>query len=72
MLNRPPVTSVTRRRAASIPNDAAATPIDPSGLPSLRESLTSSSSNSTVKGEGKEKEKEKEKKRTREELAQRS
>lgn len=60
-LSRPPVTSVTRRRAVSIPNEGEAGPVDQHGLPSLRESLTSSSSNSTVKGEGKTKEKKKKK-----------
>ncbi|KAG8412509.1 hypothetical protein J3459_015884 [Metarhizium acridum] len=40
---RPPV---TRRRAGSFPDETA---IDPHGLASVRESLTSSSSNSTVK-----------------------
>ncbi|KAH8812640.1 hypothetical protein F5884DRAFT_314233 [Xylogone sp. PMI_703] len=46
---RPPV---TRRRTGSISNEAEITGplIDPQGLPSLRESLNSSSSNSTVKG----------------------
>ncbi|KUJ21398.1 uncharacterized protein LY89DRAFT_665831 [Mollisia scopiformis] len=57
-LNRPPVTA--RRRATSIPTEADASP---QGLPSLRESITSSSSNSTVKGDGKGKEKEKKKKK---------
>ncbi|KAK0110468.1 hypothetical protein ONS96_002079 [Cadophora gregata f. sp. sojae] len=61
-LSRPPVTSVTRRRAASIPNEGEVGGlVDQHGLPSLRESLTSSSSNSTVKGEGKTKEKKKKK-----------
>lgn len=46
---RPPV---TRRRAGSVPNDDDGAPlVDPHGLPSLRESVTSSSSNSTVRGE---------------------
>lgn len=40
---RPPV---TRRRAGSFPDETA---IDPHGLASVRESLTSSSSNSTIK-----------------------
>lgn len=60
---RPPV---TRRRTGSNANasDTAAASIDPQGLPSLRESLTSSSSNSTVKNDpktpdGKEKRKKK-------------
>lgn len=43
---RPPV---TRRRAGSFPNEIETTIIDPHGLASVRESLTSSSSNSTVK-----------------------
>ncbi len=43
---RPPL---TRRRAGSVPNEGKATSLDVHGLPSLRESLTSSSSNSTVK-----------------------
>ncbi|KAH9223842.1 hypothetical protein DL95DRAFT_57774 [Leptodontidium sp. 2 PMI_412] len=60
-LSRPPVTSVTRRRAVSIPSEGDSVPVDQHGLPSLRESLTSSSSNSTVKGEGKPKEKKKKK-----------
>lgn len=42
---RPPV---TRRRAGSF-NELEATTLDPQGLASVRESLTSSSSNSTVK-----------------------
>jgi hypothetical protein len=58
---RPPV---TRRRAGSNANDVEGPVIDPHGLPSLRESLTSSSSNSTVKGENKANEK-KEKKKQR-------
>jgi hypothetical protein len=62
-LTRPPVSSVTRRRAGSNTNEAEGPIVDPQGLPSLRESLTSSSSNSTVKGEGKTKEKEKKKKK---------
>ncbi|KAE8443795.1 hypothetical protein EG329_001389 [Mollisiaceae sp. DMI_Dod_QoI] len=57
-INRPPPT--TRRRAASIPTETEGSP---QGLPSLRESITSSSSNSTVKGDGKSKEKEKRKKK---------
>ena len=44
--SRPPL---TRRRAGSVPNEGEATSLDVHGLPSLRESLTSSSSNSTVK-----------------------
>ena len=60
-LTRPPVSSVTRRRAGSNTNEAEGPIVDPQGLPSLRESLTSSSSNSTVKGEGKTKEKKKKK-----------
>lgn len=58
--SRPPV---TRRRAGSTPNDVEGPIIDPHGLPSLRESLTSSSSNSTVKGEKKVEQKAKEKKK---------
>ncbi|KAF8849073.1 hypothetical protein BDZ45DRAFT_246545 [Acephala macrosclerotiorum] len=57
-LNRPPLTG--RRRAASIPTEAS-----PQGLPSLRESITSSSSNSTVKGDGKSKEAKEKKKKKR-------
>ena len=49
-LSRPPV---TRRRAGSTPNEVEGPVVDPNGLPSLRESITSSSSNSTVKGEKK-------------------
>jgi len=49
---RPPV---TRRRAPSTPNDNEDSILDAHGLPSLQESLTSSSSNSTVKGDGKSK-----------------
>lgn len=64
-LNRPPLAHVTRRRAASIPNEVEAIPVDPVGLPSLRESLTSSSSNSTVKGESKGTETEKKKNKKR-------
>lgn len=60
-LSRPPVTSATRRRAASTPIDVEGASADQPGLPSLRESLTSSSSNSTVKGDGKAKEKKKKK-----------
>lgn len=47
--NRPPI---TRRRTGSLSNDpeTSGPVMDPQGLPSLRESLTSSSSNSTVKG----------------------
>lgn len=62
-VTRPPV---TRRRAGSNANETNEGPsVDPQGLPSLRESLTSSSSNSTVKGENKVKEeKEKKKKKT--------
>ncbi|KAG0647008.1 hypothetical protein D0Z07_6458 [Hyphodiscus hymeniophilus] len=60
---RPPV---TRRRAGSNANEIAdGTAMDPHGLPSLLESLTSSSSNSTVKVEhriNEEKEKRKKKK----------
>jgi hypothetical protein len=44
--SRPPL---SRRRAGSVPNEGEATSLDVHGLPSLRESLTSSSSNSTVK-----------------------
>jgi len=44
--SRPPL---SRRRAGSAPNEGEATSLDVHGLPSLRESLTSSSSNSTVK-----------------------
>lgn len=44
--SRPPV---TRRRAGSTPLEAEPISIDPQGLPSLRESVTSSSSGSTVK-----------------------
>ncbi len=58
-VNRPPLSS--RGRAGSNANETEAPVIDPQGLPSLRESLTSSSSNSTVKGEGKAKEKKKKK-----------
>lgn len=43
---RPPV---TRRRAASIPNEADPVSADAQGLAAVRESLTSSSSNSTVR-----------------------
>ncbi|KAK2603811.1 hypothetical protein QQS21_004013 [Conoideocrella luteorostrata] len=43
---RPPV---TRRRAGSFPNVHETETVDPHGLASVRESLTSSSSNSTVK-----------------------
>jgi hypothetical protein len=55
-VSRPPV---TRRRAGSTPKEVEGPVIDPHGLPSLRESITSSSSNSTVKGENKAKEKKK-------------
>ncbi|XMA08458.1 hypothetical protein WAI453_001249 [Rhynchosporium graminicola] len=58
---RPPITSVTRRRAVSIPAEEETTSDDQHGLPSLRESLTSSSSNSTVKAEAKTTEKMKKK-----------
>ena len=63
-ITRPPV---TRRRAGSNANETPEGPaVDSQGLPSLRESLTSSSSNSTVKGENKVKEdKEKRKKKKR-------
>lgn len=44
--SRPPL---SRRRAGSAPNESEAMSLDVHGLPSLRESLTSSSSNSTVK-----------------------
>ncbi|RKU45926.1 hypothetical protein DL546_003113 [Coniochaeta pulveracea] len=43
---RPPV---TRRRAASTPNEVETIAADPQGLAAVRESLTSSSSNSTVR-----------------------
>ena len=63
-VTRPPV---TRRRAGSNANETSeGLDVDPQGLPSLRESLTSSSSNSTVKGENKvmeDKERKKKKKR---------
>ena len=53
-ITRPPV---TKRRAGSNANETTEGPtVDPQGLSSLRESLTSSSSNSTVKGENKVKE----------------
>lgn len=48
-LTRPPV---TRRRAASIPQEADTTATDPRGLAAVRESVTSSSSNSTVREGG--------------------
>lgn len=54
--SRPPV---TRRRAGSTPNEVDEALVDASGLPALRESITSSSSNSTVRGDGKTKEKKK-------------
>ncbi|KAI9766471.1 MAG: hypothetical protein M1835_007180 [Candelina submexicana] len=44
--SRPPV---TRMRAGSIPRTDTISPLDAQGLPSVRESLTSSSSGSTVK-----------------------
>jgi hypothetical protein len=53
-VNRPPVTM--RGRSGSTANEIDVPIVDPQGLPSLRESLTSSSSNSTVKGEGKSRE----------------
>jgi hypothetical protein len=59
-ITRPPV---TRRRAGSTPNDAEEPQLDAQGLPSLRESLTSSSSNSTVRNENKGKEEKKRKKK---------
>ena len=49
-LSRPPV---TRRRAGSTSTDGEGLVSDTQGLPSLQESVTSSSSNSTVKGGGK-------------------
>lgn len=62
-VTRPPV---TRRRAGSNANETIEGPaVDPQGLPSLRESLTSSSSNSTVKGENKVKEDKEKKKKKR-------
>ena len=57
-MNRPPV---TRRRAGSGSNQVEEIPLDPRGLPSLRESVTSSSSGSTVKGDTKTSEKKKKK-----------
>jgi hypothetical protein len=54
---RPPV---TRRRMGSTSEDREVEVLDAQGLPSLRESLTSSSSNSTVKGGDKGDRKEKE------------
>jgi hypothetical protein len=54
VMNRPPV---TRRRAGSNVNDYEPLALEPQGLPSLRESLTSSSSSSTVKCDSKTKEK---------------
>jgi hypothetical protein len=60
--NRPPVSSVTRRKGGSISEiDVVASPVDSSGLSVVRESLTSSSSNSTVKGDASAKEKKKKK-----------
>lgn len=44
---------VTRRRAGSTSTDGEGLTLDTQGLPSLQESVTSSSSNSTVKGSGK-------------------
>ena len=65
-ITRPPV---TRRRAGSNANETLeGTAVDPQGLPSLLESLTSSSSNSTVKGEHKVKQ-EKERKRMKKGLS---
>ncbi|KAH8665090.1 hypothetical protein BGZ60DRAFT_379171 [Tricladium varicosporioides] len=56
---RPPI---TRRRTGSISKELEDVVVDTQGLPSLRESVTSSSSNSTVK-DGKSAEKKKKKKR---------
>ncbi|TVY41465.1 hypothetical protein LOCC1_G005142 [Lachnellula occidentalis] len=60
--SRPPL---SRRRAGSTPNEVEEPPLDSQGLPSLRESINSSSSNSTVKTENKSKEKEKNRKKKR-------
>ncbi|KAF4625548.1 hypothetical protein G7Y89_g12619 [Cudoniella acicularis] len=57
---RPPI---TKRRTSSISKEIEEPVAEPQGLPSLRESVTSSSSNSTVKGDGKGSEKKKKKKR---------
>ncbi|KAG9239297.1 hypothetical protein BJ875DRAFT_221732 [Amylocarpus encephaloides] len=46
--SRPPT---TRRRAGSFPKESVEPTAEPARLPSLQESVTSSSSNSTVKGE---------------------
>ena len=62
VITRPPV---TRRRAGSNTKETEGPASNPHGLPSLRESLTSSSSNSTVKGEGKAKENMEKKKKNR-------
>lgn len=59
--NRPPVSSITRRRTGSTELNVTGSPIDSSGLSVVRESLTSSSSNSTVKGDGKGSDKKKKK-----------
>jgi hypothetical protein len=48
-VTRPPL---TRRRAGSTSTDGEGLILDTHGLPSLQESVTSSSSNSTVKGNG--------------------
>ncbi|TVY26369.1 hypothetical protein LHYA1_G006006 [Lachnellula hyalina] len=60
--SRPPL---SRRRAGSTPNEIEEPTLDSQGLPSLRESINSSSSNSTVKVENKSKEKEKSRKKKR-------
>jgi hypothetical protein len=60
-VNRPPLSM--RGRSGSNANETEAPVVDPQGLPSLRESLTSSSSNSTVKGENKSPKEKKKKKR---------
>ncbi|EPE32747.1 S-adenosyl-L-methionine-dependent methyltransferase [Glarea lozoyensis ATCC 20868] len=61
-INRPP--PLTRRAAGSYSeSEDAAVAVESQGLPSLRESVTSSSSNSTVKGDGKESENKRKKKR---------
>ena len=66
-VTRPPV---TRRKAGSNANETIEEiAVDPHGLPSLLESLTSSSSNSTVRGEKRVNE-ENEKRRKKKELSQ--